>query len=1636
MNFKLQDFRHLSSGKYNAGNLTVDVKNGEQVLKIANNHVHKLSKNTTPIDLQQAVELKKAFVNALAEHHVSADELDRVRAELGLLPEGCDAVAGDLTQTFLANRFRPLMREQVRDIISRYVDQQTLPSEKASIISARTLVNESILQQIGNTTETLACRCVQRLNREEFLETAMPLVKETGGADYLARLLVALNQLALPGAAGETRFPLDPGPGAAATDRMAMVLSREERGVKLTLQINGVSVGLSRLDGEALSDLRGRLVYLLSSNTMPQLDRQALWSSLFDALTGIYAEGDAETADAVSREVLQPILSDLSAQQMVPDGWHTLPAGEFNAFPLPLLLICVDSAICRDVLVSPADLRARMQALEQNGVKQLFSHLEAVALGEADGDEPLPELPEADPLPPPPEPPAVQPPLPADLPRFDATDTEGTVAFAAKLLDVCRGTPANELPGALVALFRGNESAFLKFLQHPALAHTDPDNAPDAVFLSEKTLTKLARLICSDLSALKTEDDLAALLRHLEETPQLLAKCAVLVKNERSPAMRRLLGDFGLERVKENLSDLQPSKMSPSIAGFKPDAPAGAAHAKRPTEAPVRSDETAFIGKMQHLAEPYVFTGEEKTAPSRLNALVSSLASAASELQLGLPGEALQALFAPENTEALLALLADPAAGTCDRFTAPRLTALLQRVLDLLATECEVPLPIEGNVLNLKLLNNLQAAALCKTLERISAGTLAPAAADKLAALRIQLVREQHVDPAANLKTNLSRITKDLLTEDGGSAALLKAIAAPERLAALLYVRHHPQEANLQPALLKTVFLEALTQEYDAIAAVCGDLFPANLQDLTLGQLQDLGAILTQRVQDDAAFEEKLLAARDAMVQQAAAISQTFVNTALKLDPGVSVKSHYEGMSAREISTYLSNPKLSLKDLLNAPPGTDEPGQAAFTNRVLCTYYIRGNAAEQRLALRNCIEEFEMLEAAGIAPAPGIQEQKVYLIGLFKGSGPLLQKMIQGLDKNQYGDYGEVFDVVKSSTGAALPSAELKTRFQQVVSDSHGELTEFLSARLLGSASVGQTYLCDFKGKDGSVIQVVVKLMRPGVEARGRREAEVFTKAAAEIPGMATFWNAQYQQILDEFDFTIEAANTQAGAVTYSDPKLKLSSTCVDSRVPLSKDVLGLNLAPGKPLDKQITEDRAAARKLYGKVFSVDETGRYKALNAVPQLKVAEQNLDPVLFAELYFSSAAAVRTATSGAAVRLASDFHHVAVKWLQEVFFNQGFFHNDIHTGNIMTDRLATTGANRMTLIDYGNAKSLDISERGAALCMLFGSSFQMNDIFQKGFTNYCALNPKSREFLAEPKNKAKVDAIISAVLAKGKAVSGAGARMLIILQELRRLGMPLPESLCQLTACLSRLQTSINELNGEVLRNAALNKRLVEQDPKVKMPPREKTDVFARLMDARRSKDALKKSVFSDAPFAKTVKSILSDIKKPAFLQEIRAFDTPAFTAYISNLLAISRYGSAPNTKEGDRSDQACDLMRSDLELFLKFPVDAPAYPAMKEKILGKLRDFLTLTVTRLSETMSLPVLDATYLAANKNLHTLEDDFGHVVGVNLELCKNDIQALMRKFNLDVNISRFQAATIIAKSAFTGNNGEGETGALQVQF
>ena len=380
---------------------------------------------------------------------------------------------------------------------------------------------------------------------------------------------------------------------------------------------------------------------------------------------------------------------------------------------------------------------------------------------------------------------------------------------------------------------------------------------------------------------------------------------------------------------------------------------------------------------------------------------------------------------------------------------------------------------------------------------------------------------------------------------------------------------------------------------------------------------------------------------------------------------------------------------------------------------------------------------------------------------LLKGAGPILQKMLQGLDPDAFTDPNFKAAIADMRSNLApIPEKAVKAQFADLIARSNGAIESISVTQALGAASVGQTFLCSIKMKgEDEPRECVIKMLRPDAHLRALREAEVFRDVAKGIEGMSLTFEGKLAGIMQELDLTIEAANVKTGLNVYDAGTHKVNKTFANvasmrlSDIPGTEPTRGLMVlerAPGVPMDK----------------FLEDASASIASDRATAVAGIASRGADSAIVSML---DGAESLTGTYEDALAKHDALTNLTTIWIREGLFTKtGFYHGDLHAGNIMVPTAADIRrgvTNGVTMIDFGNARKLSSAEQKNVIRIVAGAAGNEPDLFLNGLAGL--LSADGKKALAD--NREEIKGIVSAIFQKGTA-SDAGLRMTAVFKLLQ--------------------------------------------------------------------------------------------------------------------------------------------------------------------------------------------------------------------------------------------------------------------------
>lgn len=272
--------------------------------------------------------------------------------------------------------------------------------------------------------------------------------------------------------------------------------------------------------------------------------------------------------------------------------------------------------------------------------------------------------------------------------------------------------------------------------------------------------------------------------------------------------------------------------------------------------------------------------------------------------------------------------------------------------------------------------------------------------------------------------------------------------------------------------------------------------------------------------------------------------------------------------------------------------------------------------------------------AAGVLRVPPGGSTAAQASAVLQNSGPLVQKLFQLLGgETTSPEMQEVMALLKANIQPVPREAimaALEKRFgKEGLEKNFAEISKPISSGTLGQVQ--------FAKVRATGEEVAIKVRRPGVVDDFNFEAEVLKRVAATTD-YSDVANKIVSNISKELDFRVEAENLKDGEV-YVDPKHRIGIAKRIEAFPAEEDVLVLQKAPGKTVDK-ITDPAQLVRR---------------------------------------------------GEAVE------DLMENWVRLSVFQEGFFHGDLHPGNIFL-KITGDGPNdyQVTLLDFGNAGRITRTEQ----------------------------------------------------------------------------------------------------------------------------------------------------------------------------------------------------------------------------------------------------------------------------------------------------------------------------------------------------
>ncbi len=409
-----------------------------------------------------------------------------------------------------------------------------------------------------------------------------------------------------------------------------------------------------------------------------------------------------------------------------------------------------------------------------------------------------------------------------------------------------------------------------------------------------------------------------------------------------------------------------------------------------------------------------------------------------------------------------------------------------------------------------------------------------------------------------------------------------------------------------------------------------------------------------------------------------------------------------------------------------------------------------------------------------------------FLAGLIRGAGPLFQKMLQGLPEEAMPiEIRSAISDVKSRL-MPIPERVVKSQINAMIGRSGGKVTKIDVLGSLGAASVGETFKCRLFGPDipeeGKI--VVIKLLRPDVQNRMKREEKVML-SCAELSGdaMLETYKGQLKNHYAELDLTKEAKNVEDGHF-YNDHFDNVENEKVNDIIAPTVNSLVLELAEGKTLDELLRDTMEFRQKI-----KMELAGRKNEDGT-------EELYSQIQYSREKFEESRIARDKLidkTNELIKKRDIMKNICRTWIEEAIFKSGYYHGDLHAGNIMISE------DKGTFIDFGNAVRFEPKEQEAISKMITAAAAEKTDNYFEAFTELFRDENGKENFneLYDEKKQEELKAEFDRILKMGDE-DKVGECIAASLIRAQQLGFKLPSSIYNFSQGQLRLQKSINDIN----------------------------------------------------------------------------------------------------------------------------------------------------------------------------------------------------------------------------------------------
>ena len=418
--------------------------------------------------------------------------------------------------------------------------------------------------------------------------------------------------------------------------------------------------------------------------------------------------------------------------------------------------------------------------------------------------------------------------------------------------------------------------------------------------------------------------------------------------------------------------------------------------------------------------------------------------------------------------------------------------------------------------------------------------------------------------------------------------------------------------------------------------------------------------------------------------------------------------------------------------------------------------------------------------------------------GMIEGCGPIMQKYLQGfeLPADAPLKMRDAFNALKSDL--PLPTMDyVNAQLDHIKELSGGRISEIKFESFIGAATIGVAVRCRVKTVDdpeGSVC--VVKLIRPDARLRMNEEEKHIENLLGKMQDrdvakrLADVNADRIESIRKEFDFVREFDGLGQGAV-YDSREPGVSSVKAFPFVVPEKSFVIMKCADGSTVDSHVRATDSLTHEFQPIRRRITDRYRFNGQTKALESKQSHEWSDDYSDAADWARRVAGMLE-TRKELVRARAQLVSAAKVWFDEALKGEGFYHGDLHAGNIMT------GVKGATLIDFGNFSRLPSVTR-AAIAKIYAGVWKGKKGVSRFVSGLKELDESTFGNLGED-----VKAELGRILGKGKSPEEVFARLQKALDYLSvEKGLKLPGTLSDFIQAQTRLMNSLRDVDKSIRR-----------------------------------------------------------------------------------------------------------------------------------------------------------------------------------------------------------------------------------------